>query len=55
MQIYIKVLDDYLEVSPEGRFTLPQREYTAAELKKIATEVNRASRKSQVEEQEEFR
>jgi len=55
MQIYIKVLDDFLEVSTEGRFTLPQREYTAAELKKIATEVNRASRNSQLEEQEEFR
>lgn len=55
MKIYIKTLDEYIEVSAEGRFVLPQREYTAAELKKISTEVNKASRNLHLIEQEDFK
>lgn len=44
LKVYISVLQDTVEVSLEGKFTLPSREYTTAELKKIAREINRALR-----------
>lgn len=44
-EIYIKTLETSIEVSDEGRFHLPSdKEYTASELKKIAREINKASR-----------
>lgn len=45
-EIYISVLDDTVEVDEQGRFELPSRSYSCAELKKIAREVNRAIRQS---------
>lgn len=48
LNIYISVLQDTIEVSLEGKFTLPSREYTTAELKKIAREVNKALREHNI-------
>ena len=45
-EVFITVLNDYVEVSDAGRFELPARDYSAAELKKIARDVNRALRES---------
>lgn len=53
IEVYIKILDDTIQVSDEGRFELPSRLYTAAELKKIATEVNRAARQHYFAEKED--
>lgn len=44
LNVYISVLQDTVEVSLEGKFTLPSREYTTAELKRIAREINKALR-----------
>lgn len=44
LNVYISVLQDTIEVSLEGKFILPSREYTTAELKKIAREINKALR-----------
>lgn len=46
LRVYISVLQEEVEVSLEGKFVLPSKEYTPAELKKIAREVNRAMRNS---------
>lgn len=55
-EVYIKTLGETIEVSDEGRFELPSRSYTAAELKKIAVEVNRAERQHRfvVEKEDEY-
>lgn len=50
LKVYISVLDEEVEVSDEGRFELPSREYSPAELKKIAREVNKAMRNSSFDE-----
>ncbi len=50
LQVYISVLNDYIEVSEEGRFELPSREYSPAELKKIAREVNKAMRTAELDD-----
>lgn len=50
LNVYISVLDEVIEVSDEGKFELPSREYSPAELKKIAREVNRAMRTSVFDE-----
>lgn len=44
IEVYVKVLDNIIKVSNEGKFELPSRLYTSAELKKIATEINKAER-----------
>lgn len=49
-KIFVEVLGETVEVSEEGRFELPSREYTAAELKKIAREINKASRLHNLDE-----
>ena len=46
-KIYIETLGECIDISDEGKFELPSKEYTASELKKIAREVNRAIRESQ--------
>lgn len=51
-EVYISVLGESIEVSDEGRFELPCREYTAPELKKIAREVNKAFRQSHIDIEE---
>lgn len=43
-RIYIKTLCQHIEVSQDGKFELPDREYTTQELKKIAREINRELR-----------
>lgn len=43
-RIYIKTLRQHIEVSQDGKFELPDREYTTQELKKIAREINRELR-----------
>lgn len=50
LRVKTSVLEDEIEVSEEGRFILPSKEYTTAELKKIAREVNRAMRNAVYEE-----
>lgn len=50
LKVYISVLDEEIEVSDEGKFELPSREYSPSELKKIAREVNRAMRTSSFDE-----
>lgn len=45
LKVYVETLGEYIEISEEGKFELPSRSYTSAELKKIAREINRASRK----------
>lgn len=45
-KIYIKTLSEFVDISDEGKFELPSKEYTAAELKKIACEVNKSIRES---------
>lgn len=50
IKVYISVLSEEVEVSDEGKFALPSREYTPAELKKIAREVNRAMRNTSFDE-----
>ena len=42
--------DLQIEVDEYGKFELPSTTYTAAELNKIAREVNRAIRKSRMED-----
>lgn len=49
LKVYVSVLNDTVEVSEEGRFELPSREYTSSELKKIAREVNRAMRSASID------
>ena len=44
LNVYSSVLKEDIEVSEEGKFILPSREYTSTELKKIAHEVNKAIR-----------
>lgn len=39
----------WVEVDENGRFELPDRQFTAAELKKIARDVNRAIRKQNIQ------
>lgn len=39
-----------IEVNEDGRFNLPDRPFTTSELKKIAREVGRAFRQSQIEQ-----
>lgn len=41
----------YVEVDGDGRFYLPDRPFTVAELKKVAREVGRAFRQSQIDQQ----
>ena len=50
LKVYVSVLDEEVEVSDEGKFELPSREYSPAELKKIAREVNKAIRASMFNE-----
>ena len=45
LKVYVETLGEYVEVSEEGKFELPSKSYTSVELKKIAREINRASRK----------
>lgn len=45
-KIYIETLGECVSISDEGKFKLPSKEYTSAELKKIAREINRAIRES---------
>ena len=46
ISVFISVIGEEIEVSEEGRFQLPSdRDYSAAELKKIASEINKESRK----------
>ena len=47
LKVRVELLGEDLEVSEDGKFELPSRKYTAAELKKIAREVNRAMRNYQ--------
>lgn len=47
LKIYVETLGEYISISDEGKFELPHREYSPAELKKIAREVNRAIREFQ--------
>ena len=42
--IYIKTLGEHIFISQDGKFSLPEREYTTQELKKIAREINRELR-----------
>ena len=49
-KLYVETLGECIDITDEGRFELPSREYTAAELKKIAREVNRAMRESQTKD-----
>ena len=49
LDVYISVLQDTIEVSEEGRFILPSRDYSPAELKKIAREVNKAMRNASID------
>lgn len=44
LKVYVATVDEEIEVDDDGKFELPQRPYTAAELKKIAREVNKAIR-----------
>lgn len=46
--VYVSVLQDTIEVSSEGKFTLPSKEYTTTELKKIAREINRELREHNI-------
>lgn len=50
LKVYISVLDEVVEVSEDGRVSLPAGDYTPAELKKIAREVNKAMREYPVED-----
>lgn len=50
LKVYISVLDEVAEVSEDGRVSLPAGDYTPAELKKIAREVNKAMREYPVED-----
>ena len=47
--IYSKTLGEHINVSQDGKFTLPDREYTTQELKKIAREINRELRYSSLD------
>lgn len=46
--VYVECIDTWLELDCEGRFTLPDRPYTAAQLRKIAAQVNKAIRVHQI-------
>ena len=48
IKLYLQTIGEYIEVSEEGRFQLPSREYSPAELKGIAREVNRAFRNKEI-------
>lgn len=47
--VYVDCIDTWLELDCEGRFTLPDRPYTAAQLRKIAAQVNKAIRVHQLQ------
>ena len=53
LKVYVSVLDSEVEVSEDGRISLPSGDYTPAELKKIAREVNKAMREYPVEDIQE--
>lgn len=40
-----------VDVDDDGRFNLPDRQFTAAELKKVARDVNRAARQDAAAQQ----
>lgn len=46
--VYVECIDTWLELDCEGRFTLPDRPYTAAQLRKITAQVNKAIRVHQI-------
>lgn len=50
LKVFVSVLGEEVEVSDEGKFVLPSKEYTPSELKKIAREVNRAMRNASLDE-----
>lgn len=52
-EVYVPVLKTTISVSEEGTFELPSKEYTTAELKRIAREINRAARQFQLNIEEE--
>lgn len=47
--VYVECIDTRLELDYMGRFTLPDRPYTAAQLRKIAAQVNKAIRVHQLQ------
>ena len=54
LEIYVAAIDSIIKVDEDGRFELPARPYTTAELKKIAVQINREIRKLNLEQQEEW-
>lgn len=49
-KLYVDSLGECIDISDDGRFELPSREYTTPLLKKIAREINRAMRESQAKD-----
>ena len=48
LRVYIKVIDEFIEVSDEGQFRLPPMEYDLTLLNKIARELRKAMRTTRI-------